>query len=66
MEDALARLSEINTAHEEGREEGRMEGRDERDREIVKTMLGKGFDIKTIAECTGLSNEEINALKLPQ
>ncbi len=62
MEDALARLSEMNTAREMGREEGREEGRDERNQEIANIMLGKGFDVKTIAECLGISEEEVRLL----
>lgn len=54
MEDALARLSEMNTAREMGR--------DERNQEIANIMLGKGFDVKTIAECLGISEEEVRLL----
>ena len=35
----------------------------ERDKEIAKNMLKKGFDIETIIELTGLSKEEIEILK---
>jgi predicted transposase/invertase (TIGR01784 family) len=47
---------------EEGREEGREKGREERDREIIKTALAKGFPVKTVSEITGLSIEIIERL----
>ena len=46
-----------------GRKEGREEGSAKRSLEIARTMLAKGFDVATISECTGLSEEEIAALK---
>jgi len=55
MEDALARLSEINTAHEEGREE--------RNREVAMTMLSDGVDPALVSKYTGLTLEEIGALQ---
>ena len=30
---------------------------------IARNMLAKGFDLETIAECTGLSEVEVLALK---
>ena len=39
------------------------EGKRERNTEIAKSMLLKNIDIKTISECTGLTEEEINKLK---
>ena len=41
--------------------EGKIEGKNERNIEIAKTMLAKGFDIKTVVEITGLSEEVILA-----
>ena len=55
MEDALARLSEINTAHEEGREE--------RNREVAMTMLSDGVDPALVSKYTGLTLEEIGTLQ---
>ncbi|CAK8717451.1 Transposase/invertase (TIGR01784 family) [Candidatus Electrothrix laxa] len=45
----------------EGRREGKKEGMKERDREIVIHAFQQGFDIKMIADLTGLSVEEIEA-----
>jgi hypothetical protein len=47
----------------EGRREGEQRGRKERDIEIAREMLRKGMDVKTIADCTGLSVEEVEALR---
>ena len=41
---------------------GRAEGKAERDKEIVASMLQKGLPISLIAEVTGLSEPEIEAL----
>lgn len=50
----------------EGREKGMAEGRAEgiklRSIEIAKQMLAKGFSPETVAECTGLTAEEIKGL----
>ncbi len=46
----------------EGREEGRAEGKAEANRENARKMLAKGLSITDIAEITGLSAEEIQAL----
>ncbi|MFZ4550120.1 MAG: hypothetical protein ACOYN4_21910, partial [Bacteroidales bacterium] len=43
----------------EGKIEGKIEGKMERDLEIAKAMLQKDFDIKTIIEITGLTEEII-------
>ena len=43
----------------EGKLEGKIEGKMERDLEIAKAMLQKDFDIKTIIEITGLTEEMI-------
>ncbi len=43
----------------EGKIEGKLEGKMERDLEIAKAMLQKDFDIKTIIEITGLTEEMI-------
>ncbi|MCU0394253.1 MAG: Rpn family recombination-promoting nuclease/putative transposase [Thermoflexibacter sp.] len=44
--------------------EGKIEGKIERDIEIAKNMIRKGFDNETIAEVTGLSTEQIEALRV--
>ena len=48
---------------EEGHKEGRKEGRKERDIEIARKMLKRNRPIEEITEDTGLSFEEIAALK---
>lgn len=47
----------------EGKAEGISEGKNERNIEIAKNMLNEGIDINIIIKCTGLTNEDINALK---
>lgn len=49
MKDRLLRY-----AIREAKEEGKLE--------IAKAFLAKGVDIATIAECTGLSEEDIKAI----
>lgn len=46
----------------EGREEGRKEGANSRNRELARALLKFGDSIEKIAQVTGLSPEEINAL----
>ena len=46
----------------EGRAKGRAEGIKLRSIEIAKQMLAKGISPETVAECTGLTAEEINGL----
>ncbi|MBR2478125.1 MAG: hypothetical protein IKB48_04660 [Bacteroidales bacterium] len=47
---------------EEGKAEGKAEGEFEAKVSIAKSMKEKGLDYKIIAECTGLSLEQIEAL----
>ena len=47
---------------EEGKAEGKAEGELEAKVSIAKSMKEKGLDNKIIAECTGLSLEQIEAL----
>ena len=42
--------------------EGRVQGREEEKISIAKSFKEKGTPVKLIAECTGLSEEEINNL----
>lgn len=51
MKDEFARLVENNYAWKQGK------------KEVARNMLDKGLDPGLIAECTGLSQEEINALR---
>ena len=56
----------IESAEKRAREEGRQEGREEGEKlkalEIAKNMLSLSIDVETIAQATGLSIEEIEAL----
>lgn len=46
----------------EGRAKGRAEGIKLRSIEIAKQMLAKGISPETVAECTGLTAEELKGL----
>jgi predicted transposase YdaD len=61
----LARASKQQKLNllKQGKLEGKLEGKAERDREIARTMLLKGLDIKLIIEITQLSKEEIEQLR---
>ena len=48
---------------EEGREEGKEEGRIENQLETARAMLDDNLDPKLISKYTGLSEEQIAALK---
>ena len=50
------------TGKAEGRAEGRAEGKDEANRENARKMKAKGYKADDIAEITGLTEEEIEAL----
>ena len=47
---------------ERGMKEGMKEGQQLANHQIAKTMKQKGYDLKEISECTGLSPEEIEKL----
>jgi len=47
---------------EEGREEGREKGREERDTEIIRNALAKGFPIETVQELTGIDIKFIQSV----
>ena len=47
----------------QGKAEGKAEGFSQGKVEIAKNMLNEGIDINIIIKCTGLTNEDINALK---
>ena len=53
----------INTLMSEAKEEGMKIGNDHTRFEIAKNMLDNNIDVDTIAECTGLTKEEIEGLK---
>ena len=66
--DTTIRLySEFLILRAEGRAEGRSaginEGRSEEKTAIARNMLTKGYDLKTVSELTGLSTDEVLALK---
>ena len=46
----------------EGKEEGRIEGKEEGKLETAKALKRKDIPIEVIAECTGLSAEQIEAM----
>lgn len=48
--------------HAEGLEKGRAEGRNECNIEVAKSMKAKGLDLSLIAECTGLTIDELQKL----
>ena len=50
------------TGREEGREEGLVEGASAKQLEIAKALKSKDVNLKTISECTGLSENEIEKL----
>ena len=52
----------IDTAKKISREEGREEGREEKAIEMARNLKAKGVAIDIIAECSGLTEEQINAL----
>ena len=52
-----------NSHLDEARNEGISQGQRKEKIEIAKNMLSKEMDIKLISEITGLTEEEINALK---
>ena len=60
------RINSINYARWEGVQEGIQEsiqkGMRQKQDEIAKAFKARGIDVETIAACTGLSVEEVNAL----
>ena len=52
----------METKFEEGKIEGFLEGKAEEQRQIAANFKKQGVNIETIAQCTGLSLEEINGL----
>ena len=58
----LQRNTELSVARNEGLEQGRNEGAAQEKREIAKSMKEKKLDLSIIAEITGLTPTEIEAL----
>ena len=54
----------MNSIKYEGYEKGKFDGKSEEKFEIAKKMLDKNADVEFISECTGLSVNEINDLKV--
>ena len=48
----------------EGKREGRREGRDEIECEIVRNMLKKNYDLASIVDVTGLSEDKIKSYSI--
>ena len=55
--------NQIAYAREKGIEEGMEKGTAQSKSEIARAMLAEGLDVAIIAKCTGLTAEEIVALK---
>ena len=53
----------VKIAREQGIEIGREQGIEQRNKEIAKSMLKRGYSINEIAEISGLTMEAINDLK---
>jgi predicted transposase/invertase (TIGR01784 family) len=53
----------VKKAEKKAEKKGKIEGKIEREIEIAKNMIKKGFDDETIAEVTGLTIEQIQALR---
>jgi predicted transposase/invertase (TIGR01784 family) len=67
-EDERARMdaavnNAVKKAEKKAEKKGKIEGKIEREIEIAKNMIKKGFDDETIAEVTGLTIEQIQALR---
>ena len=58
------RQAEIKAAKEEGLEQGEEMGRNEREIEIARNLLNSGMDVEFVSRNTGLSEKEIEKLKL--
>lgn len=59
----LDQLIRMNMARDEGLAEGRAEGRDEEKLGIAKKLLAMGLPLDQVAEATGLTKDEIAALR---
>jgi predicted transposase/invertase (TIGR01784 family) len=55
-------INDHNSEMTVARAEGKLEGEAKKARETAIAMLAKGLDPELIADCTGLSVEEVNAL----
>jgi predicted transposase/invertase (TIGR01784 family) len=63
QDDRRRTVGEMEASFEDGMDKGRQEGKRVRDIEIAREMHRKGIDVKTIADCTGLREEEVESLK---
>ena len=52
----------VEEAEVKGMKKGKLEGKAEGQRQIAANLKNQGVNIETIAQCTGLSVEEINGL----
>ena len=53
----------LQKSREEGLEKGREEGENKRTIEIIRNAIKKGMDNNIISDLTGLSNQEIEAIR---
>ncbi len=63
MMDALPLFDARRAGLKEGMQKGLLAGERKKAIETAKKMVGKNIPMETIAECTGLSLEEVNKLK---
>ena len=67
METWIDKHAQIDYAREKGLEEGMEKGIEkgaaQSKAEIARAMLAEGLDVAIIAKCTGLTAEEVAALK---
>jgi predicted transposase/invertase (TIGR01784 family) len=54
--------SNLRVAEREGRKEGRKEGLEEGQKNVAKNMLGRGYSVEEVTECTALPREEVEKL----
>ena len=63
MKDEFARLVENNYAWSQGKEEGRAEGEEKKSQEIASRLISMGMDMIDVSKATGLSPEQLEALR---
>lgn len=63
METWIDQYAKIDYARDEGLEEGMEKGAAQSKAEIARAMLARDIDSLIVQECTGLTPEEVAALK---
>ena len=59
---AKAKEEGIKQGREEGLEQGREEGTKKNQAEVCKRMMDKGYPLKSISDCLGMSIEEVEVM----